>query len=261
MTMYSDITPHATKNGQHIPRLRDSGCRYVNTGAVTETAVRLGETVKERGILILSGNNGLGKSVAGQLAIARAEKDSGIEVVRLEATSASETRILTLMLANRFGVPYDSRQLPFTRFCIGAAIEPRRLILWVDEANNLHRDVLLALRSWHDRQDAQWTLMLSGTERMIKLLRGVQPELLSRADRTIEFTPLAPKPSVAFARDLHARFAATDEALLEEANNLHCNGVPRRWAQLLADCLKYAKCEDGGFNATVISTAMRASAR
>jgi hypothetical protein len=255
------ITPHATKNGGHIPRLREAGCKYVNTGAVTETALRLGEAVEERGILILSGNNGLGKSVAGQLAVGRVQKATGIEVVRLEATSASETRILTLMLANQFGVPYDARQLPFTRFCIGAAMEPRRLILWVDEANNLHRDVLLALRSWHDRADAQWTLMLSGTGRMIELLRGVQPELLSRADRTIEFNPLAFQASVAFARGLHARFAATDEALLERAEGGQCIGVPRRWAQLLADCLRYSKGEDGGFNATVMSAAMRANAR
>ena len=261
MTNFSNITPHATKNGAHIPRLREAGCRYVNTGSVTETALRLAEAVEERGILILSGNNGLGKSVAGQLAVGRVQKATGVEVVRLEATSTSETRILTLMLANQYGVPYDSRQLPFTRFCIGAAMEPRRLILWVDEAGNLHRDVLLALRSWHDRADAQWTLMLSGTGRMIELLRGVQPELLSRADRTILFSPLAPKASVTFACDLHERFAATDEALLEQANSAHCNGVPRRWAQLLADCLKYSQGERGGFNATVMSAAMRANTR
>ncbi len=261
MTILNNIRPHATKNGVHIPRLDGAGCRYVNTESVTETAVRLEEAVAERGILILSGSNGLGKSVAGQLAVGRVQKSTGIEVVRLEATSASETRVLTLMLANQFGVPYDPRQLVFTRFCIGAAMEPRRLILWIDEAGNLHRDVLLALRGWHDRGEAQWTMLLSGTGRMVELLRGVQPELLSRADRMIEFRAMPVTESLKFATDLHPRLAATDPALLRTAHESHCQGVPRRWAQLLADCLKYSKGGTGGFNATVVSAALRANVR
>jgi len=151
--------------------------------------------------------------------------------------------------------------LAFTRFCIGAAMENRRLILWIDEAGNLHRDVLLALRSWHDRADAQWTMLLSGTGRMVELLRGVQPELLSRADRMIEFKALPTAESLKFASDLHPRLAATDESLLRLAHDTHCQGIPRRWAQLLADCLKYSKGDTDGFTATVVSAALRANAR
>jgi len=46
--MLSSITPHSTKNGRHIPRLDGAGCKYVNTSAVTATALRLEEAVEER---------------------------------------------------------------------------------------------------------------------------------------------------------------------------------------------------------------------
>ncbi|HUP87250.1 MAG TPA: ATP-binding protein [Acidimicrobiales bacterium] len=252
---------YKSSNGAHLPRLRGSGVRLVTTPAFKEVVLRVTEAVDHSGIVIVSGANGLGKSVAAQSALDRVHKTRGVEVIAVEAASAADTRVLTELLAEAFGVSVNQRNLSWTRFLIGAAMEDRQFVLWIDEVGNVNREVLLALRGWHDRAGASWSLLLTGTERMVELIRTTQPELISRASRVVAFQPLAPKASVAFAQQLHVRFNATEPLLLRNAHEQWCAGIPRRWAQLLADSLEYSPETDGPFDAETLDLAIRTLAR
>jgi len=247
-----------TKNGFHLPSLQNTGAQYVTNGLVQEAMARLDETVTEGGIMILGGNNGLGKSVAARISCDYVAKQRGVPVLRIEATPPTQTHKITAILANHFGIEIDGTKMWLVAEDVGAALEQADLVLSVEEAGYLSQEALGMLRGWHDLAEARWTLQLVGSDQLIKRLRRHQPELLSRSARRIFVTPMGEAQSVAFARALHPRFAGTDLTLLERAHNRHCHGVHREWAKFLAACLSYSPRSKNGFTDSVINAALAA---
>jgi type II secretory pathway predicted ATPase ExeA len=257
---FSDVVPLPTNNGKHIPELRGKGAQYVLTAAVKEALVRIDEAVKDHGVVILHGDNGLGKSVAAQQAVDKVAKRKNLDVIKIESSVASDLTVFTLMLANTLGVPYDGslRHLQVTRWRIGAALKERTgLILWIDEVGNLHPSMLRSCRAWHDLDGVQWTLVLSGDDKFWERLPEANREVASRKLHAIGFKPFTEPESIKFAQELHPRLKATSREQLADAHAV-TGGIARQWAQLLAKCLEYTKTTTGGFDKTCIDAATAA---
>lgn len=254
--MNTPIKIQPTNNGGHLRGLNHPGVQFVKNTFVKDTLLALDHTIPAGGIVTLRGKPGLGKSVAARLGVDYAALKFGTDSIWLQATSLRQINKLTYLVSEAIEIDIDESRMWKTSHAVGDALAGRDLLIVIDEADQLSNQNLGELKDWHDHRDARWTLVLVGGVRLAKTL-ALRPEVADRVNRHVQFHRLTPRASTNFAAALHPRLAATGIPDLDQAHKNYVEGRPRRWAQLLKDCLLLDPDGTGGFDPHTISEAIR----
>lgn len=130
------------------------------------------------------------------------------------------------------------------------ALWGRRVLIYIDEADQSNRDGLRHLRFIYDARDVKnlalglpprkmlFGIVLVGND--FHLNERLAPELFSRVTRRVEFKPLEGKALLDALRVYHPLFAGADETLLKTIDREQCKGEWRAWRLLLETYVEYA---------------------
>lgn len=203
----------------------------VEWSATAEVRFALKEAAIDRGLVVVTGRVGVGKTFSVARA-AEALTDAVDEVVWLELSSNIRGRALLAALYPDLAGGPPSRGDTEHQLMAGlhAAIADRHRLLVVDEAQHISRQAMHTLRGLHSHPDADCALVLVGTP---ELNRRLPPELRSRRTASVTLDGLADDEVASVLAAYHPIFAAAAPAVLMEANRRFARGEMRWWAKLL----------------------------
>lgn len=217
----------------HYPGL--NGAALVRTALYEETFTKALETLGRQGTMIVVGDPGLGKTFTCRAVMSELASHSKATSISVQLGRNPSTKEVMTQLLRCVGITANSRE---PAWALGVelgdilAAEPR--FVWVDEAQYLRAGAFTALRTIHDRPDANWALALVGSRLLTGQLSKDQPELLSRVGRSVHFQALENrKELIAVLNAWHPLLAGCDNERLMRMNRLGPRGNFRAWGNLL----------------------------
>ena len=229
------------------------GATLVETIPYQLTRRLLREILPRRGALEVTGRGGTGKTFTVDDYFAR---NPALDLVKihLEAKVRGNgfLRRLVEELGGKPDPSWDGQRLMKE---LRALVGPRRLYVYVDEADLLNRDSLRQIRYLRDQRDLHIAWVLVGTT-FANAYRLV-PELWSRVTRRVTFDSLAGDALTGALAAYHPFLAAADPAILARIDEEHCQGNWRVWSEVLPDLLDYAaRLETDGLTTAVAAAVL-----
>lgn len=238
------IVAKTASSGPHLHGVRTiPGVNDVEWSATKEVRIEMKTAAVDRGLLVVTGPVGVGKSFAVTRG-AQACNNSVDQVIWLELSSTIRGRALLASLYPDLAGGNAPKGDTETQLMAGlhlAASSMWRLII-VDEAQHITLQAMHALRGLHSDLDADFGLVLVGTPR---LLDRIPPEIRSRQTGEVKIDRLTNDEAPAVLAAYHSRFATVDPALLAEVNKRLAGGEFRWWAKMLVRLNRYVPADAG----------------
>lgn len=230
MTDTVDATAQATR-GAHLYRM-PSGAHHVPTKAFTLAQTIAGRAVDETSIAGFFGDPGTGKTHA----LRYFAEHTDVPCIYVTASPSPQAKEIFEEILLGAGRPVDNvttREL--RRDCEAVLAETRRALI-IDESQHLSNLWHQQLRSLHDRYDANFALLLVGGVNAQRTLQK-DPQLWSRVELRVEFTPLEGQELLNVLHAFHPVLANTDDDLLLDIDRRDCRGNFRDWSHVLKHAL------------------------
>ena len=219
-------------NGKHLRGTETAA--DVATHAFANTMAHADIIQEVGGILAVFGSPGLGKTFATRTYLAKQSPQPIYIPFAASATHLQLVKRLHRMLIADPDLERRGKRSAETFDLVdevGNALAWQRRIIVIDEAAFLTVRGLQTIRSLHDRPDARWSLFIVGTN-VDRRLRAV-PELLSRVNGKVEFTPFTLREITEHLHAYHPVFANTNDDVIEWLFRNGCGGRFRAWATIL----------------------------
>ena len=226
------MTPTASQWGPHLKGLDGvAGLNTVATGPVSDIRVRLREAVRDRSMMLVTGDPGCGKSFAVARAVEQLDP-AKVTPVWLEIATTVRGKALALDLFPQItGVNAPpAALLRDLRTTIAEHLSEERRVLVLDEAQLVTVEAMQMLRWLHDRADAEFALVIVGTRALEKRL---PPEVSSRVVSHVRLDRIADEDAPSLLADYHPLFAGADPTLVSQLNRVEARGEFRWWAKFL----------------------------
>jgi type II secretory pathway predicted ATPase ExeA len=178
----------------------------------------------------LVGGSGTGKTTAAVDAAALAGAELDQRAVRVTVPHRPDPKTLYRYLATQILGSCPERSKDQLEQLITAALRAERLIVVIDEAQNLNVAGLERLRTLWEL--SPFAGVLVGDKRLYKLLEG-SPQLDSRIARTVEFDFMRGPDLWAFLRTWNPMLEQVTDQALNEVERRVCQGNLRRWEHWL----------------------------
>lgn len=208
----------------------------LDTPGYLATRDKIAESHELRGVALITGAPGLGKTHAVENALAAIPDPSCI--IRIGSSSTAKT--LSKAMLRKIGVPFSPRSTEddLTFQLIDELCDKPRLIAF-DEAQALSVQGMRQLQHVFEDAACQATCVLVGGHRISHTLDRA-PSLRSRVRRHVPFTPLKDDLLLAAVREYHPMFAHTSTQMLLTMDRMRGHGVLRNWANMLELSLRHA---------------------
>jgi len=179
------------------------------------------------------GPAGAGKTFAVDAALERLRASGGHPVVTCSVSFPSKPTMLRvateLVTALTGTIPPPSRnRFQLISQLVGLLAAPARLLV-LDEAQRLTGECLELLRHLHDHHETRFALLYVGGDGCWEVLSR-EPMLRSRIFRRLPFQPLERAQIPGLMRGYHRVYAAADEELLWDIDDVYAHGTLRDWA-------------------------------
>lgn len=251
-------TTTTTTSGAAGYRPKVPGAQLVRTPLYEETLEMALEMCDEDGILLVTGDPGLGKSSTTEAIMCELSALTGRPGLRIQlGRNPRSLEVLTQILA-AFGIRARSHEpAGVLAIQLGDILAEEPRTLWVDEAHHLRTDAFTTIRTIHDRPDCRWMLGLVGTQALFGRLSADQPELLDRVGRRVKFHVLDDEDALlSTLTAFHPLLASCDPGRLLRMNMHGPKGRFRQWEKLLGALVRYAKVE-GSLSERVEAVALK----
>lgn len=211
---------------QHLRGVR--GAHTLNTPGLREIRANVAQLKNQGGIILIDGKPGVGKTFGTHEALSTCElnvywADMSDTPLGKEAIA----RIFTAVIGRRPKRGVTSYELTETT-C--DALDGCKGVIVIDEAQNMTRSALRAVRFLHDRPSTQMLFILIGSG-VLNTVRSV-PEIDSRVSRRTMIRELGSKDLLSSLRELHPLLASTQEKVLVDLGE-YAKGNLRNWARVL----------------------------
>ena len=211
---------------KHLDGIDQVGARLVLTKPLRAVLSYGRRAVERRGILVLTGPAGRGKTFAGLTLCESLDNWVYVPVDEGMSPYAFLQRLLECLLEQAPDPNLKGHRLETT---VLRALRQRRPVLFIDDANYLSRRLIaqfIYLQAYAD-----FALILAGFRLNRILLRA--EELETRSTRTIPFVAIRRSSLVARLAAFHDLFARTEPGLLLRINDVWAKGNFRRWARIV----------------------------
>jgi DNA transposition AAA+ family ATPase len=131
-------------------------------------------------------------------------------------------------------------------------LRKRPRVLCVDEAQRLTAEGIEILRSLHDDDETELTLLLVGGNTCWTVLSS-QPMLRSRIHRPVEFRPLRESKVLKLIPKMHPLLTESDPDVLRFVNSAFARGNLRNWANFLVTAEQICRGAGESFVTEVIA--------
>lgn len=247
-------TPRPDRHWRGLPAELRSSLPDVPTSSYAEAEIAIVETVMERGLAALTGDNGLGKTFC---ALSIAERLAVEAVYHEVSPTGGKTELMRLLAA--VAADYDPRETSgelLERLRKACTEKPRLIVL--DELDRWGSKGVDNIRYVWTDPACQTAFVFVGHK--IDHLLGANPALDSRVERRVPFRPLEVEEGPAVMKAYHPIFAKAGEALLSRAYDM-TGGKFREIAQLLNELIKQGSPTSPKLTAGELSAAWRATGR
>ena len=219
---------------------RVDGVTAITTGALGFAVVdhepllrtrRLVEwAASEQQVIKLVGGSGTGKTTAAVDAAALAADKLGIRAVRVTVPHRPDPKTLYRYMAEQITGSCPDRSKDQLEQLITASLRAERLVLIVDEAQNLNVAGLERLRTLWELSPFGGVLV--GDKRLYRLLES-SPQLDSRIARSVDFEFMRGPALWTFLRQRDVVLVGVRDQDLNEIERRVCHGNLRRWEHWL----------------------------
>lgn len=232
----------AFDHGQHLKTLSSiEGYGPVDWRHAREVRVLMGHTSRERGIMVVTGSPGVGKTFAVARGAEDCEKDASYpaEIAWVELSNTARGRTLLAELYPQItGVePMRTATMLEMRNELADALTERHRLLVVDEAQHVSKEAMHELRWLMDRPSTDAALVIVGIP---EAWGKLAPEMRSRTSRHMTVAPISDDEVAGVLASYHRVFAEAAPALLVYVNRVYARGRFRWWAHFLAIAVPYA---------------------
>lgn len=211
---------------RHLPGV--SGAATLQTPGLREVSVNLRTLVQTTGIYLIDGQPGVGKTFGTQTVLTSLEaRTIWVDMSDTPRGKEATSRVFTAVSGRR--PPRNLTDYALQEETVDA-LSGLRAVLAIDEAQNMTRSALRALRYLSDRRSSEATLVLIGPG-VMNTVRQV-PELDSRVSRRTTIRPLRGEQTMSMIQELHPLFGDTSVDVLVQLGN-HAKGNLRNWARIL----------------------------
>lgn len=211
---------------QHLPGV--SGAATLQTPGLREVAVNLSTLVETTGVYLIDGQPGVGKTFGVQTVLTRLEaRTVWVDMSDTPRGKEATSRVFTAVTGRR--PPRNLTDYALQEETVDA-LAGLRAVIAIDEAQNMTRSALRALRYLSDRRTTKATLVLIGPG-VMNTVRQV-PEFDSRVSRRTTVRPLRGEQTLSMIQELHPVFAATEKDILVRLGE-YAKGNLRNWARIL----------------------------
>lgn len=210
------------------------GAATVRTDALALTARAVADIARHRGLGVVHGPAGLGKTFA----VEQAVEGLGGEWTPLWLAFGS--RPTMRLVASELLAAITGSQSGLDRFKITRllkaelALAPRLVV--VDEAQNLNRECIEFLRHLNEDPLRRGAILLVGGDGCWEVLSR-EPMLRSRVFRRVVFAPLAPGEVVRLIGGYHPLYEGVPEQLIRFVDDYCGHGNFRNWASFTLTAL------------------------
>jgi hypothetical protein len=217
--------------------LRPRNQRYVSRAGVfymapaTAEALTIAEVVwDERGILVIDGPCGTGKSIAVDTILHVAATDWGAAAVRLSLRPHRTEKAVTVAVAEALGVPIGGSQYEIERRVL-ARLAARPTVIAIDEAQEMSMYALEDQRHlWEsDTSDLMLIVCGAGADAVV----NKYPALNSRRGGTAHFPLLSGPDLPTTLRATFPMFTTATNDELHELDDVAIFGDWRKWRELV----------------------------
>lgn len=209
--------------GSHYHDLPDA--HVIKTEAMLRARRCVASAVEHRGVLLISGPTGSGKTFAAAQALA--DYDDLACVYTLFDGQANPTEMAREILYTATGCRHDGRREELRDQCVRLSRDP--WILVIDEVQHLHRSCMFFLRYLHDRPEAPVTIILVGTEQAKDKVAARDSTLSSRT-RNCDFQPIKLDVLLAAIPQYHPIYSKITADDIQRIHDVYAGGDLRRWA-------------------------------
>jgi AAA domain len=115
-----------------------------------------------------------------------------------------------------------------TPLLVDALDQPPRLLLVIDEAQQLNRECIEYLRFLHDHEATRFSLLLVGGDGCWEVLSR-EPMLHSRVHRRVAFQPIPRRAVPTTIREWHRLYRDVEDELLLFIDDAFAHGLFRNW--------------------------------
>lgn len=200
--------------------------------AAPELRIRLAQTARAAGTMVVAGPRGSGKRIA----LTTALQGSGRPYTFVTMPPApSENRLMAELREAILGDREDY-ELRDMQDDIITALNQQASILIIGQAQELTTKSASALQYLHTRPDTTWSLVLVGSDN-IERASTTSARLRGDILTTTEIHPLKGEELLRTLRAIHASFGLSDPKLLKLIDTEYCFGLLRRWGIFLQHAL------------------------
>ena len=211
---------------EHLPGLK--GAATLDTPGLRETRLAVRQLFDEGGIILIDGKPGVGKTFGTRHALA--SLDVPVHWADMPDTpkgKEANARIFTAVTGRRPSMRMTEYALTEETVDV---LDGLRVVLAIDEAQNMTRSALRQVRYLHDRPTTRALLVLLGPG-VSKVVAQV-PELDSRVSRRVHVKELTGTQLRELLPRFHPFFAATPSEVLVKLG-CYARGNLRNWARIL----------------------------
>lgn len=238
--MSTSILPSFTPSGpRHLHGVK--GAATLNTPGLREIRNGVTQLIHDGGIAAVDGKPGVGKTFGTQEVLSRLDvRVHWVDMPDTPKGKEANARIYTAVTGRRPSRRMTEYELTEETVDV---LQDLQGVLVIDEAQNMTRSAMRAIRFLHDRPTTHVLFLLLGSG-VIEAVRSV-PELDSRVSRRTMIQEIGGAKLLPLLREWHPLFATTDQknmiALAEYAK-----GNLRNWARILEVATSFGASNEVG---------------
>lgn len=211
---------------RHLPGV--VGAATLNTPGLREMRASINQLITDGGIILIDGKPGVGKTFGTQEILSSLEvRVHWVDMPDTPKGKEANARIYAAVSGQRPKRRMTEYELTEETVDV---LEDLEAVLVIDEAQNMTRSALRAIRFLHDRPSTRVLIILIGSGVTNTVL--AVPELDSRVSRRTMIQELRRTQVIPLLRDLHPLLAATSEETLIALGE-YAKGNLRNWARIL----------------------------